>query len=85
MINVSPVDGALCVGAAGAGEAGVRGRGPGLYPRAPGDGVRLGLVTRQTGAHGVTLSVGAALSVGATGARVTGIGLRGAPITVYKY
>jgi len=39
-------------------------------------------VTRQTGAHGVTLSVGAALSVGATGARVTGIGLRCAPVVV---
>jgi len=39
-------------------------------------------VTRQTGAHGVTLSVGAALSVGATGARVTGIRLGGAPVVV---
>ena len=82
MFQYSPVDRALGVRAAGAGEAGIRGRGPGLYPRAASDGVRLRLVTRQTGAYWVTLSVGATLCVRSTGAGVTRIRLRGAPRTV---
>ena len=82
MFQCSPVDRALGVRAAGAGEAGIRGRGPGLYPRAASDSVRLRLVTRQTRAHRVTLSVGATLSVRTTGTGVTRIGLRGAPRTV---
>ena len=75
----SPVDRALGVGSAGAGEAGVGGRRPGLDPGAAGDGVWLGLVAWETGAHGVTLPVGAALSVGPAGAGVTRVRLGGAP------
>ena len=49
-----PVDVALGVGAAGAGEAGVGGRRAGLHVAAARDGVGLGLVAGQTRAHRVT-------------------------------
>ena len=52
-----PVDVALGVGAAGAGEAGVGGRRAGLHVAAARDGVGLGLVAGQTRAHRVTCHV----------------------------
>ena len=51
------VDTALRVGAAGRGEAGIRGRSPDLYLGTAGDGVWLGGVAWQAGAHWVTLPV----------------------------
>ena len=51
------VNTALRVGAAGRGEARIRGRSPNLYLGTAGYGVGLGGVAWQAGAHGVTLPV----------------------------
>jgi len=66
-----PVDITPCVWATRTGEAGVRGRSPGLYLGTAGDGVWLGGESWDTGAYWVTKSVNIALCVGATRSRVT--------------
>jgi len=76
------VDTAVGVGAAGGGEAGVRGGSPSLYLDTAGDGVRLGGVARQAGAHGVTLSVLCALSVGTAGTGGTRVWSGGTPVVI---
>ena len=74
------VGAALSVGAAGAGIAGVRGRGHDPDEGAASDGVGLRAVAGQAGAHRVALPVLSALRVRPAGTRRAGVRPGGAPV-----